>query len=491
MSARTKKIITEVALTVGAIAGVLCVVAAVVAVSFGLSPLVFRSNSMAPAIDVGDVAISRSVPATDLRPGDIVSVSRSDGTRITHRVVSIDARVGNSTTMTLRGDANNVNDAEPYTVTSADRVVFRVPALGFVLTWFANPYSWAIATLLTVGLLFVAFRPDAKLRNTSTGRHSASPSTPKRGMTIAMQGVVVTVVVATAVTGYARTHSTLAALTDSATATGSVTMLPQAPSSLACATVGGVVKSARLSWPNPASHQLFEYQITVIPTLGVSRTDVVLASNVDPAVLTVSGSYINTLFGLSARTPPYTVELRSKVGTYLSPTKLTLVLDDVLGSIFCRTPTGTVSQFPAAARVAPAPTTTTPSQAPTTSTSSVPTTSASAEPTTTGTTSPPASTDTPVPSSVPSPATSPAPVLDSTSPGGTFVASSNNGSLIISDKASGAEEFRAEIQASRLDWVDDSTLRVTTRDGTVTTVTRTDGQWVSGESAVATAPPAG
>ncbi|PZT94753.1 MAG: signal peptidase I [Gordonia sp. (in: high G+C Gram-positive bacteria)] len=487
MSTRARKIITEAALTVGAIAGVLCVVAAVVSASFGLSPLVFRSNSMAPAIDVGDVAISRSVPAIDIRPGDIVSVSRADGTRITHRVVSIDARVGNSATMTLRGDANNVNDPEPYTVTDADRVAFRVPGLGYVLTLFANPYSWAIAALLTLSLLFVAFRPDKQLREPNSGRHSAVPSTPKRGMSIVMQVVVVAVVAATSVTGYARTHSTLAALTDSATATGSVsTSRPLVPASLSCS---NAFPGVQLSWPNPVSAHGYSYELVfVAAVVGTSRTVVLPASTANPTVLTVSNtSPLSPLIGI------YNVELRSKVGNFLSTGKLTIRIQEGLGIVTCGQFSGTPSQTAAAARLAPVPATTTSSTAPTTSTSNVPpTTSASPEPTTTTTTPPTTSTDAPAPSSIPPATTTSAPTLDSDSPGGTFSATSNNGSVTIRDKASGAEEFRTEMQATKFDWADDATLRVTALDGTVTTVTRTDGQWVSGGgSAVATASPAG
>lgn len=485
MNTRARKIITEVALTVGAIAGVLCVVAAVVSASFGLSPLVFRSNSMAPAIDVGDVAISRSVPAADVRPGDIVSVSRADGTRITHRVVSIDARVGNSTTMTLRGDANNVADPEPYTVTSAERVVFRVPGLGVVLTLFANPYSWMIAALLTLGLLFVAFRPDKKPREMSSGRHSAIPSTQKRGVTIAMQGVVVAVVVATAVTGYARTHSTLAALTDSATATGSVsTSRPLVPASLSCANV--FPGTVNLSWPNLVSAHGYSYELVFVPVIGTPRTVVLAASTANPTILNVSNT--SPLFPLVGI---YNVELRSKVGNFLSTGKLTIRIQEGLGAVTCGQSSGTPSQTAAAARVAPAPTTTTSSTAPTTPTSNAPTTSASAEATPTTATPPTTSSDAPAPSSIPPATTTSASTLDSDSPGGTFSATSNNGSVTIRDKASGAEEFRTEIQATKLDWADDTTLRVTALDGTVTSVTRTDGQWVSGGSAVATAPSTG
>lgn len=491
MPDRVKKIAIEVALTVGAIAGVLCVFTAIVSASLGLSPLIFRSDSMSPAIDVGDVAISRSVPATDVAPGDVVSVTRPDGTRITHRVVSIDSRVGNSTTMTLRGDANSVEDSDPYVVSTVNKVLFHIPNLGYVLSSFANPFAWAVATLFTLGLLCLAFRPDKLIRRTSQGRHAGPSSVRSRSTAIVAQGLIAVTVVAAAVTGFERTHGTLAPLTDSATAAGTVSAgRPEAPTApLTCTTVttGILETSARLSWPNPTNHQSYAYVFTFIPVLlGPSSSAVVVPSTSNPATLVVSRAYFTTVLGLSLL-GAYNVEVRSRVGNFQSTGKLIISVNLLLGSVSCGSATGTSS----AARVAPlqtvattsstasAPSTT--SAPPESSTSSAPSPSASEKPSnsvpapvsTTSNVKPPTNTP-PVLTAAPAPA--PSPVAEVTSPGGNYVASAAGGQVVIADK-DGAEEYRGDVGAVKLEWLDDVTLRMTDADGAATTVTREDGTW--------------
>ncbi|MGJ0119637.1 signal peptidase I [Williamsia sp. MIQD14] len=492
MAPRTRRYLTETALTLGAIAGVLCVLAAVAGVAFGLSPLVFRTGSMAPTIGVGDVAIAQSVPASGVAVGDIVSVTRPDGERVTHRVASIDARVGNSTTMTLRGDANNVADAAPYTVTSVDRVLFDVPKLGYVLGVFASPYAWVLATLATLGLLWIAFGPDRRAPGTAASgrhaRHAAPAPTGLRRSTIAVQAVAVLLVVAAAVTGYARTSGTLAALTDSATASGTVSAIrPTAPASLSCANVSG---SARLSWPNPAASQGFDYQLIFTPTFlgGNPTTTVVAASTTDPASLLVSRTSTGGALGLGLL-GTYSVELRSKVGNFLSTGRVTINLTVLLGSVICGSSSGTPSQNTVAAR-----------QAAPATTSSVPSTSASASPSSetavpSSATSTPSSTTsaTAAPTSTPAGATpSPTPTAQAapgvTSPDGASTASVTDGVVVIRDVASGAEQYRSDLSAASVAWVDDTTLRVTSRDGTTTTLKRVAGVWSVAAAAPTTAP---
>ena len=77
----------ETVLTLGAVLGVLCVTWAVCAIAFGLTPLVLVSGSMSPAIEVGDLAVARAVPAERVVEGDVVSVRSPEGVRVTHRVV--------------------------------------------------------------------------------------------------------------------------------------------------------------------------------------------------------------------------------------------------------------------------------------------------------------------------------------------------------------------------------------------------------------------
>lgn len=129
---RVLRVGREVVLTLGALAGVLCMVLAVLAVAFDVKPVVFRSGSMSPAIDTGALAISRTVDASDMKVGDVVTVTTSKGVRVTHRIQSI-TRNGDEATLILRGDANAVADEEPYVVKSADRVLFDVPKAGYVV----------------------------------------------------------------------------------------------------------------------------------------------------------------------------------------------------------------------------------------------------------------------------------------------------------------------------------------------------------------------
>ena len=121
-SSRSARAGRELALTIGAVAGLICVLAAAASMLFGIKPLVFRSGSMSPEITTGSLALARTVPATDLSVGDIVSVVNGQGTRITHRVYELDQQAGNSVTVTLKGDANAKPDVEPYFITEADRI---------------------------------------------------------------------------------------------------------------------------------------------------------------------------------------------------------------------------------------------------------------------------------------------------------------------------------------------------------------------------------
>ncbi len=56
--------------------------------------------------------------------------------------------------MTLKGDANSEPDAEPYRVTEADRLMFSVPWVGYVLSAMSNPVVLFGAGVLAAGVLF-------------------------------------------------------------------------------------------------------------------------------------------------------------------------------------------------------------------------------------------------------------------------------------------------------------------------------------------------
>ncbi|WP_084345413.1 signal peptidase I [Rhodococcus sp. 1163] len=209
------------AATVGAVVGF----AVLASLIFGVKALVFQSGSMSPTIETGALGFAHSVPAADIRLGDVISVDGEGGTRITHRVVGIDASSGDAAEVRLRGDANQQADLVPYAITSADRVFFHVNGLGYVLVWLSNPFVAAAGVLGAALALSTAVRPNWRRRNThlhSRVRDEASnsePAIPAQGSTkiLYRSPLVLTLVLLTAVST-ADVSGTSAALTATAAA---------------------------------------------------------------------------------------------------------------------------------------------------------------------------------------------------------------------------------------------------------------------------------
>ncbi|WP_157788849.1 hypothetical protein [Rhodococcus rhodochrous] len=188
-------------LTVGAVVGGLCILATVASALFGLTPLIFRSGSMSPAIPSGSLAIARTVPASELRIGDVVSVINDQGSRITHRIVDVESFAGNTALLRLQGDANPEPDPRSYGVSSAERVLFHVDGLGYVAAWLRTVPGLIVLAILAAALIRIAVRPDAPLLGSIR-----TPATP------------LVVLIAVSTVGLAHTPGTYAAFTDSVTA---------------------------------------------------------------------------------------------------------------------------------------------------------------------------------------------------------------------------------------------------------------------------------
>jgi len=108
-------------------------VLALLPIGLGLERYVVTNDDMAPAIGRGAVVLERKVPASDLRPGDVItfrppSEAGVEG-RVTRRIVSIDG--GRAHT---RADAGPAPD--PWTLPldrpTEQRVVAALPYVGYV-----------------------------------------------------------------------------------------------------------------------------------------------------------------------------------------------------------------------------------------------------------------------------------------------------------------------------------------------------------------------
>lgn len=278
-------------LTVGAVVGVLCILVTLGAALFGLRPLVFESGSMSPTIGTGDLAISHDVDASALQKGDIVSVPTATGSRVTHRIVHVEHQ-GDEAVLTLKGDANESADAQPYRVTHADRVLFSSPKVGYLIGWLTGPAGLFLLGLYAAFLFSVLFR-----RTPATAQAEPAPATPlcsemrvippspragrrktprkKRGPRLLSGGLSVVLAVGLAA-GLLLERSvtpTLAAWTDSANAISGITLAAYTVPApvLSCSFTAS---SATVTWPAvtgsppPLSYAGVESGITTSSTTG-------------------------------------------------------------------------------------------------------------------------------------------------------------------------------------------------------------------------------
>src|SRR5689334_21968698 len=152
----------QVLLTLTAVVGVLCALATVAALLLGEHPVIVRSGSMTPTIQTGSIAFGRTVPASSLHVGDVVTVPYGD-TSITHRIVDITSRADGTSVLQLKGDANNAADGQVYTVASAKRVSFSVPQLGYLVAWLSKaPGSYLVALYVGAMLLLIGRKRDGR-----------------------------------------------------------------------------------------------------------------------------------------------------------------------------------------------------------------------------------------------------------------------------------------------------------------------------------------
>lgn len=88
-----------------------------------------ESGSMTPTYPVNSLVIVREVAPQTIEVGDVITfVASEDGMLVKHRVVSVDT---SDKTFRTRGDANNVDDAEPVLWgNTVGKVMFGIPLLG-------------------------------------------------------------------------------------------------------------------------------------------------------------------------------------------------------------------------------------------------------------------------------------------------------------------------------------------------------------------------
>ena len=284
MNARVARLLRsgrQLVLTAGAVLGVGCLLLAALALLLDARPLVFRSDSMAPTIRTGSLAIAHRVDARSLEVGQVVSVPTSSGERVTHRIQSVQPD-GPRAVLVLKGDANKAPDASPYVVDHADEVLFSVPWVGYAVGWINQPVGLFVLGLYAAFLLSVVVRPGRTAMPPGTrgkhGRHGGVPVS-----------LLVLVVGAGLVSGgvlQARTTATLAAWTDAGTVSGTrlTAYVVAAPGTGTCVPAGNsTTREMHFTWPASAAPPLgyaptvagLTNPVTTFPVVGSTQHFVV------------------------------------------------------------------------------------------------------------------------------------------------------------------------------------------------------------------------
>lgn len=155
--------VVDALLWVLAVAGAVCILLVILAHTMGITLMMFSTGSMSPTIPAGSVAIVQEGPASEIEVGDVVTVDRGDLLPVTHRVTSVEpGAVDDQRIITMRGDANEQDDPQPYTVETVRAVLFSIPGLANVIVWFGDPLVLGGITIAAALLVGWAFWPRAE-----------------------------------------------------------------------------------------------------------------------------------------------------------------------------------------------------------------------------------------------------------------------------------------------------------------------------------------
>ena len=117
----------------------------------GYNLYLVRSESMRPAINMGDLIITGPLNGLingEVKSGTIVTYEKNKEL-VTHRVQSI-----NGEALVTKGDA--VEDSDPWPVTLSDVrgvYLFKIPFVGYVTSFIQTKLGWFLAIIIPAALL--------------------------------------------------------------------------------------------------------------------------------------------------------------------------------------------------------------------------------------------------------------------------------------------------------------------------------------------------
>lgn len=148
----------------GILSSLLLIILALVAAAlilphfFGYQTMAVLSGSMEPNIGVGSIAYVKEAPFDELKVGDVISFHMGSDTVVTHRIKDVDQE---KQLITTKGDANEVEDAEPVAASSViGKVGFHIPLLGYISIYSKTPLGIAGICGIFIVLILLVFLPE-------------------------------------------------------------------------------------------------------------------------------------------------------------------------------------------------------------------------------------------------------------------------------------------------------------------------------------------
>lgn len=143
----------------------------------GIRVLSLTSGSMAPAHPPGSLLfVVEPADRAALAAGTVIVARRADGSRVTHRIVAVEAGAdGRVTAYRTRGDAVGVVDPQPVAPAAVEgRVLGGLPILGALRAWLTSPLGLAVGLVLlaSLALLRVLLGDERRRAEQAGGSHA-------------------------------------------------------------------------------------------------------------------------------------------------------------------------------------------------------------------------------------------------------------------------------------------------------------------------------
>ena len=124
----------------------------------GFTPMVVKTDSMAPTFEAGDLIMIRKCDTSQLKEGDIVcfhTIIENEYALNTHRIQKIDEMAG-VRSYTTKGDNNEISDQ--HVIADGDIVgkyVGRLPKMGKVMDFLSSSVGFLVVIVLPMLLFFI------------------------------------------------------------------------------------------------------------------------------------------------------------------------------------------------------------------------------------------------------------------------------------------------------------------------------------------------